>query len=199
VNRNVVILFFAVIVAQSALANAVNMDDPRRAVGREDDIRIDAQLMAESVAPGAPVGVVWQIQNFSSDPVAVDPGTVNASFDAETGTITIGIGAEIPQDGRMPSVELVGAGEMKSFRSGATPRLHAARISSGFDAMPRLVRIKVTIVRDVEPFISLIRSGSTKPLSNDLFERWFEVTETIFLNTLPVYYSPRATLMSAQY
>jgi hypothetical protein len=53
----------------------------------------------------------------------------------------------------------------------------------------------VTILRDLTPFVELIRNQSPtrtgQPLSDELFDRWLEGSDTIFLNTLPVAWSPR--------
>ena len=184
-------LLALVLLAPSALAgSAIDMDDPRRALGRQNDIRIDAQLLAESVSPGSPIGVTWQIDNGSSGPVAVSPKTASASFDSETGVITLAIGSEVPGDGRMPDLEIIPAGEKRVFRSGAAAKINAGAIRSRFAAAPRSVQVKVTILRDTEPFMALIEADSNEILSDELFELWFEATDTILLNTLPVYYTP---------
>lgn len=179
-------------IAISAAANAasINMNDPLRSVGREDDVRIDAQLVTDMVSPGSPVGVTWQIQNFTEHAIAVATRVVDASYDADSRTITLAIGSEVPQDGNMPAMVLVGPGEKKVFRAAATPSITVAAIRS---ASPRYVQVKVSILRDLDPFLTLIRaqSPSSKPqqLSDELFELWFESTDTIFLNTLPVQWS----------
>lgn len=179
------------ILTPAALAGAgIDMDDPRRALGRENDIRIHAQLLAESVSPGSPVAVTWQIENLGRQPVAVSPRTASASYDAETGVITLAIGSEVPDDGRMPDVELVPAGGKKVFRSGAPARINAGAIRSRFSAAPRLVQVKVTILRDTAPFMELIETESKALLSDELFDRWFEATDTILLNSVPVHYAP---------
>ncbi|MGZ5432189.1 MAG: hypothetical protein ACXWH7_04625 [Thermoanaerobaculia bacterium] len=43
--------------AAAATAAGIDMDDPRRALGREGDVRVDAQLVRDTVSPGAPIGV----------------------------------------------------------------------------------------------------------------------------------------------
>ena len=48
------------IYAAAANAASIDMNDPRRALGREGDVRIDAQLVSETVAHGAPIMVTWQ-------------------------------------------------------------------------------------------------------------------------------------------
>ncbi len=184
----------AVLVSAAADAATIDMNDPLRAKGREGDVRIDAQLATDAISPGAPVGVTWQIQNFTDAPVAVATKSVDASYDADTQTITLTIGSEVPEDGNMPQMVVVEPGEKKVFRAAATPAITPAAVRPG-NGMPRYVQIKVSILRTLEPFLNLIRSQAPaarpQPLSDQLFEQWFESTDTIYLNSLPVHWSPR--------
>lgn len=180
--------------ATTTTAASIDMNDPRRAVGREDDVRIDAQLLTDTVSPGSPVGVTWQIQNLTDQPLAVAPKSVDASYDAESRTITLSLGSEVPDDGNMPEMVVIAPGEKKVFRSAATPVI--GPVARGERSpTPRYVQVKVSILRRLEPFLSLIRkqTPAARPerLSDELFDRWFESTDTIFLNTLPVQWSAR--------
>jgi hypothetical protein len=169
------------------------MDDPRRVVGREDDVRIDAQLVQDTVSPGSPVGITWQLQNFTKTPVAVAWKVMAASYDMETRTITLSVGAEVPADGNMPLIVTIAPGEKKVFRAGATPSYNAAAMRTG-GAMPAYVQVKVSILRDVTPYAS---TPSGQPLTDAQFDQWFESNDTIFLNTVPVSFSPRRSLFDA--
>ena len=188
----------AALAAITLTANAatIDMDDPRRSVGRENDIRIDAQLLSDTVSPNTPVAIAWQIQNFSDITVAVATRVVDASYDADSGTITLAVGSEVPADGKMPAVVLVAPGEKKVFRAAATPAIAPASIRQGGSA-PRYVQVKVSILRDLAPFLTLIEkqtpTAKAQELSDALFEQWFESTDTIFLNSLPVQWSARST------
>lgn len=183
----------AVLMHAAADAATIDMNDPLRAKGRENDVRIDAQLLTDTVSPGAAIGVTWQIQNFTDVPVAVATKATDASYDADTQTITVAIGSEVPEDGNMPEMVVVAPGEKKTFRSSATAAISPGSVRSGH-GRPRFVQVKVSILRKLEPFLALLRDPSPKPqpLSDELFEEWFESTDTIFLNSLPVHWSPRA-------
>lgn len=195
-------LFFALIAtivllpaAAASAAGAIDMDDPRRVVGRENDVRVDAQLAQDTVAPGSAIGVTYQIQNLSSSPVAIADKSASASYDPDTQTITLALGAEVPDDGRMPHVVTIAPGETKVFRGGATPTLNAASMRVASRNTPRFVQVKVSILRRLEPFLALIRSQQPRGgavLSDAQFDQWFESNDTIFLNTVPVRFSPRA-------
>jgi hypothetical protein len=187
--------------AAAATAGNIDMDDPRRSVGREGDVRIDAQLVRDTVSPGAPVGITYQIQNLSAAPVAVAAKVSDASYDAETRTITLAVGSEVPPDGNMPQMVLIAPGEKKVLQAGATPRFSATATRTSMGATPRFVQVKVAILRDIEPFAALIQTqdGRTKRrLPDELFEKWFECNDTIFLNTIPVQFVPAMSTGGAE-
>src|SRR5213595_2857471 len=90
--------FFAAVVflaAAEAQAAHVDMKDPRRALGREDDIRVDAELFQDIVSPSTPLSVTYQIKNLTESPIAVADKVTAISYDDESQTITLEIGAEI--------------------------------------------------------------------------------------------------------
>ena len=183
----------AVAHSSAAAAAAIDMDDPRRALGSEGSIRVDAQILQETVSPGSSIGITYQIVNGSTSAVAIADRVASASFDPDTGTITLSIGAEVPDDGRMPQLTVIKAGETKVFSAGATPPINGAVVRGGLTP-PRQVQVKVSILRDLAPFEKLITraTGAAAPaLSDEQFDRWFESNDTIFLNTVPVRFSPR--------
>jgi hypothetical protein len=191
------VLFASVMCAAAASAATIDMDDPRRAVGREDDIRVDAQLMQDTVSPATHLVVNYQIENFTSAAVAVAEKECVISYDADTRTITIGVGAEIPDDGELPRMTVVPAGQKKSFTASGVLRVLFSRVRSPLTATPREVQIKVTVLRDLRPFTALIQRQAETPqkesiaLSDAQFEKWMEATDTIFLNSIPVRFDPR--------
>jgi hypothetical protein len=189
-------LFFALFATAALLpaiaanaAGAIDMADPRRVVGRENDVRIDAQLIQDTVAPGTPIGITYQIQNLSAHPIAIADKVADATYDPDTYTITLSVGAEVPDDGKMPHVVLINPGETKVFRAGATPSLNAAAVRTSLGASPRFVQVKVSILRELAPFRDA-RAGAM--LTDAQFEQWFESNDTIYLNTVPVRFTPRS-------
>lgn len=189
---------FALISAMIAIhasAATIDMDDPRRVVGREDDVRIDAQLVHETVSPGMPVGVTYQIQNFTAHDIAIADKIATASYDEDTLTVTLSIGAEVPPAGKLPQLIVIAAGEKKTFRAGATPSFRPTAIRSSVGIEPRYVQVKVSILRDLAPFREVVAQQARAPqvLTDAQFDQWFESNDTILLNTVPVRYSPRRT------
>lgn len=168
-------------------AGGIDMDDPRRALGREGDVRIDAQLAREIVSPGVPISVTYQVQNFSTLPVAIANKVSAASYDADSLTITISLGSEVPQQ-NLPHIEIIAPGEKKVFHASALPAFTAGIARSTNRSGPRYVQVRVSILRDLEPFRALIDRQTKGPqrISDELFDRWFESNDTIFLNTIPI-------------
>ncbi len=189
---------FALVVAEiiviqtAAHADGIDMNDPRRALGREDDIRVDARLLQDSVAPGVPIGVVYQIQNLTETPVAVADKVSSASYDRDTRTITISLGSEVP-DQNLPHLAIIAPGEKKIFHAAALPSLTAAASRANIGGAPRYVQLKVSILRDVTPFRTLIdkQTLGPQPLADALFDTWLESNDTILLNSVPVQFTAR--------
>ena len=176
----------------AASAADIDMDDPRRALGREGDVRIDAQLMRDTVTAGTPVAVTYQIHNLSSSAVAIAHQEADASYDEDDRTIILSVGSEVPPDGNMPQMTLIPPGEKKVLTAAATPALRANAMRATMAIVPRFVQVKVAILRDVRPYMQLIQSQSGRSkqrLSDELFEQWFESNDTIYLNTVPVHYT----------
>jgi hypothetical protein len=66
--------------------------------------------------------------------------------------------------------------------------------------VPRFVQIKVNILRNLTPFADLIarqsQSGAAPALPNDMFDRWVDSNDAVYLNPIPVRWSadrPRIT------
>lgn len=174
----------------SANAARVDMNDPRRALGREDDVRVDAQLLQETLSPSAVIGVTYQIQNLSGAAVAVADKTVDISYDSDAGVVSISIGAEVPTGAAMPHLVVIGAGEKRVFTTGGVLRAAVPNVRTPWTVVPRAVQIKVCLLRDLAPFAELIEAQKRTPaaplLPDSMFDRWVESTDSLFLNPIPV-------------
>ena len=180
----------AILYAAGASASGVDMKDPRRALGREDDVRIDAQLFQDTLSSSSPVNVTYQIENFTASPVAVADKICDVSYDKDTQTITVSIGSEIPSDGVMPHVATIAPGQKKVLTSGGVVNVAVPNVRSPFVIVPRYVQIKVNVLRDVVPFRELIagQSHTSLPqrLTDQQFDQWIEANDVILLNAIPV-------------
>lgn len=192
-------LFFAL----AAQAAHVDMTDPRRALGREDDIRVDAQLIQDTVSSGSPVGITYQVQNLTQQPIAIADKLCEVTYDGESRTITVSVGSEVPKDGEMPHLTLIPSGSKKTLTIGAILQIIRPSVRSPFVTVPQFVEIHVNVLREVTSFLSLIdeQARTTTPimLTDQQFDQWLQSSDTIFLNAIPVHYTggPKDNLTDA--
>jgi hypothetical protein len=176
-------------------AAKVDMRDPRRAVGREDGVRVDAELAQDSVSAHAKLGVVYQVENLNAAPIAIADKISDASYDADSQTITLSLGAEVPDGANMPHLTVIPPGEKRTFRGIGAVNIAAPTTRMPWAPVPRYVQIKVTVLRDLTPFAALIEQqnkGIAPPLNNDAFDRWVASVASVFLNPLPVHWEAKS-------
>lgn len=192
-SRIAVAVAVFLLVCSIARAAGVDFKDPRRALGREDDIKVDAQMLQETLSAGSPISITYQIENLTASPIAIADKVADATFDADSQTITFSIGAEIPQGAAMPHLTVIAPGQTHAFRIGASAQVLVANAKSPWAHVPRFVQIVVNVLRDVKPFAKLIaqqtQSAAAPPLPNDLFDTWVDSISSVELNVLPVRWS----------
>jgi hypothetical protein len=178
--------------ASVVAAAHVDFNDPRRALGREGDIRVDAELAQDALSRNAPLTVTYQIQNLSKATIAIADKIADTDFDLESLTVTLSIGAEIPPGTQMPHLVTINPGEKRVLTSGALLHVAVPSVRTRWTAVPRFVQVKVTVLKDVAAFATLIeqqtKSGGPVTLPNNMFDRWIEASDSILLNTIPVYW-----------
>jgi len=177
------------IVAASANAARVDFNDPRRALGREDNIRIDAELSQENVSANSSLSVTYQVENLGKTAIAIADKQTDVSYDSDTQTITFSIGAEVPAGATMPHLIVIKPGETKTLQAGGAVHVAVPHLSTPWSAVPRYVMIKVNVLKDVVPFADLIAKQTATiapPLPGDLFDKWVNSVDSVFLNALPV-------------
>jgi hypothetical protein len=189
VTRNPASLF-ALLFAAACATNTVDMNEPRRVVGTESAVRIDAQITDE-VNAGAPVGITYQITNQRTEAIAVADIIPDTTWDNETRTLTVSIGSEVPGQATLPRLIRIGPGETKSF----TTTARIARIIPTGSADPRVVnrtllRLKVNFLGDTAPFAELIdiqeKMLVDSKRADELFSVWLERNEVVYTNAVPV-------------
>jgi len=186
----------AMLVAAVASAAHVDMNDPRRALGREDNIRVDAELLQDSLAPGASLSVTYQVQNLTAQTIGVADKISDVSYDPDTATVTFAIGSEVPTGKTMPHLVTILPGETRVLTAGGTLHVLVPHERTPWSAVPRYVQIKVNVLRDVKAFTALIEqqskpSAAAPALPNDLFDKWVDASDSVFLNSIPVGWSGR--------
>lgn len=190
-------MFFAALAVLAWTATVwaakVDFNDPRRALGREDDVRVDAEIAQEWVSSNSPLVVTYQVENLSKTSIAIADKQVDVSFDSDSRTVTFAIGAEVPTGTNMPRLVVVKPGEKKTFT--AMGAIHIAVPNVRFAPVPQSVQIKVNLLKDLTPFASLIAkqtATTTPPLPNDLFDQWVNSVDSVFLNPIPVRWNGNA-------
>jgi len=185
----------SLLVAAAANAAHVDMNDRRRALGREDNIRVDAELLQDSVSPSSPLSVTYQIENLTNEAIGVADKVSDVSYDPDTATITLSIGAEVPTGTAMPHVVTIAPGQKRVLSAGGLVHVVVPRQRTPWSSVPRYVQIKVSVLRDLKPFAALLeqqaKSNVAPALPGNLFDKWVDANDSIFLNTLPVHWSGR--------
>ena len=170
-------------------STAVDMDEPKRLLGREEDVRIDAEISTDRISTSTSIGLTWEIQNFRSQAIAVADLVAQTNYDPESRMITVTLGSEVPGMGLVPRLIVINPGEKKSFTGGARPNF-VLPMATGGPAYPRELRLRLNYLRDVEPFRMLVgipeRAVADEKLADQLFSHWVENNDSVTTNAVPI-------------
>ena len=168
------------------------MAEPRRVVGTESSVRVDAQISADQVAPGAYIPINYEITNQRDTAIAIAELLPETTYDPDSRMFTVSIGSEVPGNTMLPRLISIGPGEKKSFSAQARvifvrpPREGDPQ----FAAAPAGFRLKVNFLGDTEPFRELIGikevAVSDAKLADTLFPLWLERNEVVYTNAIPM-------------
>ncbi|MGZ4807933.1 MAG: hypothetical protein ACXVIJ_05090 [Thermoanaerobaculia bacterium] len=181
----------ALFVSGCATTKPINLKEPRRVVGTENDVRIDAEIDVDRLSPSQTINLKYDISNQRQLPIAIADIVPESTYDSDTRTVTIGIGTEVPGEEMLPRLMVIAPGEKKSFVAAA--RIHIlvpAGAPSPFIRYPNALRVKVNFLGDTGPFVKLIsipERGIHDPhLADELFPMWLERNETVITGTVPM-------------
>ncbi|HUR79352.1 MAG TPA: hypothetical protein VM733_01205 [Thermoanaerobaculia bacterium] len=190
--------FAAAFLFLSACASSgkVDMAEPRRVVGTESAVRVDAQITDE-LRPGSPVGITYQITNQREAAIAVADILPELTFDSESSTVTVGIGSEVPGQTTLPRLIRIAPGETKSFTTSAVLARAIPIRPTAPHVQPRtLLRLKVNFLGDTQPFAELLDIPEKMVVdakrADELFPIWLERNEVVYTNAVPVKATGRA-------
>jgi len=168
----------------------VDMSEPRRVVGTENDVRIDAEVYGDTLAPNVNIPIKYDITNNRSTTILVADLLLLASYDPETLMVTVDIGSEIPGERFLPRLVSIPSGGKKSFNSSAHVSILHNPTSTPFSPRPNKLRLRVNFLGETKPFEKLIdipeRAVHDPELAEAIFTKWVEGNETVVTNTLPM-------------
>lgn len=182
--------------ALACASSGVDLDEPRRVLGREADVRVDAQIFNERIGPGSGIRMTWEIENMRGDAIAVADLVPAISYDATERTFVIHLGSEVPGNELLPRLILIAPGERKTFTGSVKVNLHLPR-PGPLTSYPRFLKVRVNFLSDTGPFAELIaipESSVYDPdLADRLFPQWIEANETVATNAIPIQWTGVST------
>ena len=176
--------------AACSSTSTVDMREPRRVVGTESSVRVDAEI-SDELRPGAPLSVKYEITNQRPHAIAVADLLPETTWDGDARMLTVNIGSEVPGETLLPRLIRIGPGEKKSFTAAARiGRLIPAQSADPQATNTTLLRLKVNFLGDTGPFAELMEmqeKGTSDPKrADELFPVWLERNEVVYTNAVPV-------------
>ena len=167
---------------------SIDMKEPRRMVGTESNVRVDAEIRSEDLVQGASIAIKYDITNQRSSPILIADLLPETNYDPDTRTITVEIGSDIPGEEFLPRLISIPSGERRSFNTGAQINI---RVPPGTVApKPNALQLRVNFLADPTPFVQLIdipeKAVRDPKLAAELFPKWVEGNETVTTNALPM-------------
>jgi hypothetical protein len=175
--------------APTTKPSAINMKEPRRMVGTENNVRVDAEIYGEEMIQGASIAIKYEITNQRATPILIADLIAQSSYDPDTRTVTIDVGSEIPGEELLPRLISIPSGERRTFNTGAHISIRIPP-NSPWTPKPRALQLRINFLGDPAPFVKLVgipeRSVRDKKLADELFPKWVERNETVTTNALPM-------------
>ncbi len=176
----------------SCATTNINMDEPRRVVGTENAVRIDAEIIGEEVQNGAHVPITYVITNQRTTAIAIADLIPTTAYDPETQTLTVDIGTEVPGNTLLPRLISIAPGEKKTFNTMARMVFALPRNADAHRAAPITeLRIRVNFLGDTsggfQQLVGIPERGIADPkLADELFPIWLERNEVVYTNAVPM-------------
>ena len=167
----------------------VEEKEARRAVGTENGVRLDVEVYSDSLTTNSTIPLKYEITNHRNQTILVADLIPLGSYDAETQTVTVNLGTEIPGENFLPRLIAVRPEERKSFQTSAHVAI-AANPGTPWTPRPNGVRIRLNFLDDTGTFSKLIdipeKAVYDPKLADSLFQKWVENNETVVTNILPM-------------
>lgn len=179
-------------VAACASTPKVDMKEPRRLVATDNDVRLDAQVKGDTLGPSTEVPIDYEVTNNRETAIAIAELIPDSAYDADTQTVTVSFGSEVPGEQLLPRLILIKPGEHKTFSSAARVNVPITELveQNPFHRYPNGLRIRLNFLGDASPFMKLVgiseRAVHDPALANELFPKWVEQNESVITNVLPM-------------
>lgn len=200
-----VVAFLMLAVLSGCATRSVDLDQPRRLLGNEAGVRLDAEIESDQLSPAKSIAVRFDITNLRNTPIAIAELIPETTYDAETQTITIGLGSEVPGVEFLPRLTVIPPGQKRSFAQVANFRfiLPGSPATNPFGRYPSALRVRLNFLGDITPFAKLVdipeRAIHDPKLADELFPKWIEKNETVDSNVLPMHWvAPPPSPLSAR-
>ena len=182
-------MLFLAACATAIKSGPVNQNEPRRVVGTDNDVRIDAEVFGDALGAAVTLPLKYDITNSRQATIAIADLVPETTYDEETQTVTISIGSEVPGATLLPHLISIKPGEKKSFSTIARVNIMMPA-RTPLTRIPRALRLKVNFLDDTTQFEKLMEmpeKGVYDPkLADELFPKWLERNETVYTNSLPM-------------
>jgi len=87
--KRVSLALLLVIFAACASTKPVDMNEPRRVVGTENEVRVDAEVYGDTLEPNVNIPIKYEITNNRPTAILVADLIPMATYDRESTTVTI--------------------------------------------------------------------------------------------------------------
>ncbi len=182
-------LILCFVLAACMSTKPVNMAEPRRVVGTESDVRVDAEVYGDRLGPNVTLPLKYDVTNHRKTTILIADLLPESTYDPETHMVTISIGSEIPGEQVLPRLIPIRPGERRSFSTAAHVVI-VVNATSPFLPRPNALRLKLNFLGDPVPFEKLIsipeKAIHDPELAAQLFPKWVEGNETVITNVLPM-------------
>ncbi|HEX7829164.1 MAG TPA: hypothetical protein VF787_05885 [Thermoanaerobaculia bacterium] len=175
----------------------VNMDASRRVVGTESAVRIDAEVVGDEMRVGVPLPITYEVTNHRAEVIAIADIVPETTFDAESNTLTVNIGSEVPGATLLPRLIAIAPGEKKTFSTTARIAGVLTRPTANPNQRQLLaLRLKVNFLGDTTGFEDLVqmteKAVADSKRADAVFPVWLERNEAVYTNTIPMRWMGRA-------
>lgn len=162
--------------ALAACSSTSQLDGPKseRVLGRDANVRVQAEIVADATRPNSLVRVVCVVENLRPD--AIQIAAVDGEGSWDSGVFTVNVGSELPVSDSSRMITL-GPNEKRTFHVSTPLRSREAR----FPGSKQLVRVK----------LHFLEAGAlVADLGGDMWDAWMESKQSVITNAIPLAGSP---------